>query len=242
MEIKLDSKVGEIVKINYKTAQIFDKNNIDFCCGGGISLEEACKKSNIDINKLVPELEALVTLNDPDSKYINSLELDELSDYIVKRHHSYVNENIPFLIQKLHRLCDVHGPNHMELFEITELFEGAANNLKNHMVKEETILFPLIKGLVAYKNNSANIESQASELNETINSLDEEHQIEGERFQKISQLSNGYTCPPDGCTTFQITYQTLKDFEDDLHRHIHLENNILFKKAQILQKELTKKV
>lgn len=242
MEIKLDSKVGEIVKTNFKTAQIFDKNNIDFCCGGGISLEEACKKSNTNINELIPELEALVTLNDPDSKYFNSLELDELSDYIVKRHHSYVRENITFLLQKLQKLCDVHGQNHPELFEIKDLFEGAAENLSNHMVKEETILFPLIKVLVANKNNSANIENQAGKLNETINSLDEEHQTEGVRFEKISTLTNNYTCPPDGCTTYQITFQTLKDFEQDLHRHIHLENNILFVKAQALEKELTKYV
>ncbi|NJO93132.1 MAG: DUF542 domain-containing protein, partial [Chloroflexia bacterium] len=142
MEIKLDSRVGDIVKANFKTAQIFDKNNIDFCCEGGISLEEACKKSEIDIEKLIPELEVVVMLNDPDSKYIDSLGLDELSDYIVKRHHTYVNENIPFLQQKLEKLCNVHGGNHPELHEIRELFEGAATNLKDHMNKEETTLFP----------------------------------------------------------------------------------------------------
>lgn len=238
MEIKLDSKVGDIVKTNFKTAQIFDKNNIDFCCGGGISLEEACQKSQTDINELIPELEALVLLNDPDSRYIDSLELDELCDYILKRHHTYVTENIPFLFQKLQKLCDVHGENHPELHKIKELFEGGAYYLKNHMVKEETILFPYIKVLVAYKVNRANFESKVSELNKTINSLNEEHQIEGERFQKISQLTNKYTCPPDGCNTYQVTFQTLKNFEQDLHRHIHLENNILFKKAIALEKEL----
>lgn len=242
MEIKFDTRIGDIVKTNFKTAQIFDKNNIDFCCGGGISLEEACKKSQTDISKLIPELEALVVLNDPDSKYIDSLGLNELCDYIEKRHHTYVNENIPFLLQKLQKLCDVHGENHKELHKIKELFEGAADNLKNHMIKEETILFPYIKVLVTYKNNHTKLENQVSELVETINSLDDEHQIEGERFEKISQLSNKYTCPPDGCNTYQVTFQTLKDFEQDLHRHIHLENNILFKKAINLEQELINKL
>jgi len=241
MEIKLDSKVGDIVKANFKTAQIFDKNNIDFCCGGGISLEAACRKSEIDVDKLIPELEALVVLNDPDSKYIDSLELDELSDYIIKRHHSYVNENVPFLLQKLEKLCNVHGENHPELFEIRELFEGAATNLKDHMNKEESILFPYIKELISLEDKQENLENQIGGLFETISSLEEEHQVEGARFEKISRLTNQYICPPDGCNTYKVTLQTLKDFEQDLHRHIHLENNILFKKALILEGKIIDK-
>ena len=238
MEINTNTRVGDIVKANFKTAQIFDKNKIDFCCGGGISLEEACKKSNIDIHQLVPELEALVSLSDPDSRYIDGLELNELCDYIEKRHHSYVSENIPFLQEKLQKLCDVHGEHHPELFEIKELFEGSAGNLSAHMKKEELILFPYIRKMVKFNKEALKLEGEFGEVSITIDMLDEEHKIEGERFEKISELSSSYTCPPDGCSTFQVTYQTLKDFEKDLHRHIHLENNILFKKAQILEAEL----
>ena len=241
MEINLDTRVGDIVKSNFKTAQVFDRNKIDFCCGGGISLEEACKKSNIDINKLVPELESLVTVNDPDSKYIDGLELNELCDYIEKRHHSYVNENIPFLQQKLQKLCNVHGDNHPELFEVKELFDSAAGNLSAHMKKEELILFPYIRKMVIYKNEGGITAGEFGEVDKTIKLMHEEHQTEGERFEKISELTSSYTCPPDGCGTYQVTYQTLKDFENDLHRHIHLENNILFKKALILEDELLNK-
>jgi len=239
MEININTSVGEIVKANFKTAQIFNKHNIDFCCGGGISLDEACKKSKVDINQLVPELEALVQLNDPDSKYIDALELNELCDYIEKRHHTYVNENIPFLQQKLHKLCDVHGANHTELFEVKELFDGAAQNLSAHMKKEELILFPYIRKMAKYKNEGGNL--KMGDAIATIDLLNEEHLTEGERFEKISALTSSYTCPPDGCGTYRVTYQTLKDFENDLHRHIHLENNILFKKALLLETELIKK-
>ena len=241
MEINIDTSVGEIVKANFKTAQIFDKNKIDFCCGGGISLDEACKKSNIDINQLVPELDALVKQSDPDSKYIDGLELNELCDYIEKRHHTYASENIPFLQQKLQKLCDVHGENHSELFEIKELFEGAAENLNVHMKKEEQILFPLIRKIAEQNNNELNGSFEAGELKLNIDLLDEEHHTEGERFEKISTLTSSYTCPPDGCGTYQVTYKTLKDFENDLHRHIHLENNILFKKVLILENKLINK-
>ena len=240
MEINTRTTVGEIVKANFKTAQIFEKNSIDFCCGGGISLDEACKKSGVDIAQVIPELEATVQLSDPDSKYIDELELNELCDYIEKRHHTYVNENIPFLQQKLQKLCDVHGSNHKELHEVKTQFDGAAENLSAHMKKEELILFPYIRKMVKFKNEGKNAKNKFGEAIQTINTMHEEHQTEGERFEKISQLTSSYTCPSDGCGTYQVTYQTLKEFEKDLHRHIHLENNILFKKALILENKLIK--
>ena len=238
MDINAKTSVGEIVKANFKTAQIFDKNKIDFCCGGGISLKEACNKSNVDVNQLVPELEAIVSLSDPDSKYIDGLELNELCDYIEKRHHTYVSENLPFLQVKLQKLCDVHGENHPELFEIKVLFDGASENLSAHMKKEEEILFPYICKMVKYKKEELNAIGEFGGAKNTIDLMHEEHTTEGERFEKISKLSASYTSPPDGCGTFLVTYQSLKDFENDLHRHIHLENNILFKKALFLEAEI----
>jgi regulator of cell morphogenesis and NO signaling len=240
MEITSDTRIGDIVKTNFKTAQVFDKNKIDFCCGGGISLAEACLKSNTDIDTLLNELEALVVRKDPDSIYIDSLALDELCDYIEKRHHAYVSENIPFLLQKLRKLCDVHGSNHPEVFDIKELFEAAAGNLSAHMKKEELILFPYIRKMTKYQTEKPNAKKEFGHIQNTIDLMEAEHQTEGMRFEKISLFSNTFTCPPDGCNTFQVTYQTLKDFEQDLHRHIHLENNILFKKAIVLENELIK--
>ena len=239
MEINSDTRVGDIVKVNFKTAQIFDKNKIDFCCNGGNSLAEACDKSNTDINKIIPELEVLVFVNDPDSYYIDGLSLDALCDYIEKRHHTYVRETIPFLQQKLQKLCDVHGENNQELFEIRTSFDEASDNLSAHMEKEELILFPYIRKMVTSQNGNISGGNEIGELRKTINSMEEEHQKKGERFERISRISNAYTCPPDGCNTFQVTYQTLKDFEQDLHRHIHLENNILFRKAVALENELS---
>ncbi len=231
MEIKLDTRIGDIVKANYKTAQLFDKNKIDFCCGGGITLREACIKSGTDMDTLLPELELMVTLNDPDSKYMDNMALDELCDYIEKRHHTYVNDNIPFLKQKLQKLSDVHGANHPELFEVEELFGIIAGNLTTHMQKEEIVVFPLIRKLVKLKKGESDFERVYEDVKKNIALLDDEHQAEGERFVKIAEITSSYTVPADGCTTYRITYQTLSDFEQDLHRHIHLENNILFVKA-----------
>jgi len=240
MNIDARTSVGDIVKANFKTAQIFERNNIDFCCGGGISLNEACKKSGINIEQLIPELVATIQLSDPDSRYIDELELNELCDYIEKRHHTYVIESIPFLQQKLQKLCDVHGENHSELSEVKALFDGAAENLGAHMKKEELILFPYIRKMVKFKKEGKTAKDEFGDAENTIDIMHEEHQTEGERFEKISKLTSSYTCPPDGCGTYQVTYKTLKEFENDLHRHIHLENNILFKKALLLESELLK--
>lgn len=236
MEIKSDVSVGEIVKANFKTAQLFEKHKIDFCCGGGISLSEACKKSDVDIHKLIPEIEALVQQNDPDSKYMDSLSLDALSDYIVKRHHSYVVETNPFIKQKLNKLCEVHGSHHPELFKIRELFGIMADNLTVHMQKEESILFPYILKMVRFKNEGVGDAKEFGNVMEPIDEMNREHLAEGERLVKIAALTNDYTTPPDGCNTYKVTFQTMKEFELDLHRHIHLESNILFKKAIEMEK------
>ena len=187
---------------------------------------------------MIPELESLVLLNDPDSKYIDGLELNDLCDYIEKRHHSYVIETIPFLQQKLQKLCDVHGENHRELHEIKVLFNGAAENLSAHMKKEELILFPYIHRMVEFNKEGLPENAEFGDLKKIIDEMNEEHQTEGERFEKISSLTSSYSCPPDGCGTYQVTFKTLGEFENDLHRHIHLENNILFKKAIILENKL----
>ncbi len=238
MDINTNTIVGDIVRSNFKTAQLFEKNNIDFCCGGGISVAEACKNANIDPKQLLPEIEQVLQVSDPDSRYIEELELDELANYIVKRHHSFVTENIPFLKQKLQKLCDVHGENHPELFEVNKLFCEAAGNLTMHMQKEEMILFPYVRNMVKQKQGGPKT-TQLGNVLGPIEVMNLEHQAEGERFEKMNSLTNNFTAPADGCNTYQVTFKTLQDFKQDLHRHIHLESNVLFKKAIELEKELT---
>jgi regulator of cell morphogenesis and NO signaling len=142
------------------------------------------------------------------------------------------------LQQKLEKLCQVHGESHPELLVVKKLFDEAAGNLSAHMKKEELILFPYIKKMVRFKKEQTEDKNKFGNASETIDLMEDEHQAEGTRFEQISKLTSNYTCPPDGCNTYKITYQTLHDFEQDLHRHIHLENNILFKKALELEKEL----
>jgi len=237
MKILSNSTVGEIVKLNFKTAPLFEANNIDFCCGGNKDIADACKEAGINPEQFITQLESLVAQKDPDSEYINNLGLDQLCSYIVKRHHAYVKENIPFIVKNLEKICQVHGEHHPELYTIKELFTRSAANLTMHMQKEEIMLFPYIQRLEsAKKTNSPLPMAQFGSVSNPIRMMVAEHQDEGERFDEISRLSNNYKLPEDACSTYEVTFNQLRDFETDLHRHIHLENNILFPKAIELEK------
>jgi len=237
MEIIENTTIGEYVAKDYRTAAIFSKYGIDFCCKGHRTIEEVCTKKKINEIHLVEELNAVLDTKNDSGIDFNSWPLDLLVDYIEKTHHRYVEVKTPVLLQFLDKLCTVHGSNHPELFEINELFKGCAGELAQHMKKEELILFPFIKKMIGATISHENIEPPFfGTVNNPITMMMEEHDAEGKRFRKIAALTNNYTTPEDACNTYRVTYAMLSDFEQDLHKHIHLESNILFPKAIALEK------
>lgn len=241
MEITVNNSVGEVVRANYNTARVFEKFKIDYCCGGEISIKEACNREKVDPDALLSQLEETMLHVNRNSRYLENLPPSGLCDYIVEIHHSYINETAPFLRQKLRKLCEVHGEHHPELFKVQEMFNEAAGNLATHMKKEELVLFPYIHKMVDLKSNGKYITDEPGSILSPIRAMLEEHQAEGDRFKTLSELTHQYRVPADGCNTYQITYKSLAEFESDLHRHIHLENNVLFPKSIELEKELTGK-
>lgn len=228
----LQQQIGQLVANDFRTAAVFSKYGIDFCCKGNKTLEEVCTKKHIDSDTLMHELEAV--LNSPSSTIIdfNSWPLDLLADYIQQKHHSYVEEKLPVILQFLNKLCQVHGERHPELLKIYYLFLGASKALASHMKKEELILFPFIKAMIKAKSEGYQVQLPSFQTVENpIDMMKNEHDNEGERFKQIAQLSSNYSVPEDGCTTYKVAYAMLEEFEQDLHMHIHLENNILFPKA-----------
>ncbi|MBD0850144.1 iron-sulfur cluster repair di-iron protein [Maribacter arenosus] len=239
MENTLKKNIGEIVAEDYRTAQIFKNHKIDFCCKGNRSIQEVADKNNLDADLLLKEIEGVQLQGDGGNTDFKSWPLDLLADYIEKKHHRYVAERIPVLQQYLNKLCQVHGERHPELFEITEHFNASAGELAMHMKKEELIVFPAVRKMVQANQTGTQMQPlHFGTIQNPIQVMMQEHDNEGERFRHIEALSNGYTPPADGCTTYNVTYSLLKEFEDDLHNHIHLENNILFPKAEILEKQL----
>ncbi len=239
MSINENSVVGQMVAANYKTADVFKKHGIDFCCGGNITISEAAEKYKAETKALLADLVAVTTQKDMESELLQKLTPDALIDHIIEQHHSFVRENIESIPPYLEKLADVHGTNHPELIEVHELFMGAAEALSQHLEAEEQILFPYIKEMVkALQKGEAPQKSQFGSVENPISTMHSDHDAEGERFRTISELTNGYLLPQDGCNTYRVGLAKLEAFENDLHRHIHLENNILFPKAVELEKKL----
>ena len=230
MENLAKIKVGEIVASNFKTSKVLTSYGIDFCCKGGITLEEACTNHEVSLDQVINELQdSFVT---EDIYGYEQMGLDDLIELIINVHHKYIESTTPALQVYLDKLCNVHGDRHPELFKIRNLFYDTSVALTAHMQKEESVLFPYIQKMVAAKKDGFVLSKpHFGDINNPISMMEEEHQTEGKRFGEISKLSNGYTCPADGCKTYWVAYAMLKEFEEDLHKHIHLENNILFPKA-----------
>ncbi|MEC3966389.1 iron-sulfur cluster repair di-iron protein [Flagellimonas halotolerans] len=232
MNDTLDKTIGQMVAEDYRTAQIFKNHKIDFCCKGNRTLQEVAEKKGLDLDSLVQELDTVQNQNQSDQPDFKTWPLDLLADYIEKKHHRYVEQQIPILKQYLTKLCKVHGERHPELHEIFEHFNASAGELAMHMKKEELVLFPWIRKMVSGPTNE---QPHFGTVKNPIKMMMEEHDNEGERFRKIAELSHDYTPPADACNTYRVAFSLLQEFEEDLHRHIHLENNILFPKAEILE-------
>lgn len=239
MNITDQNIIGEVVAQDYRTASVFKNYGIDFCCNGNRTIKDACESENVAINKLLEDLQLKLQENTNATVNYNSWPLDLMADYVEKKHHRYVEEKIQEITTFLNKIVRVHGERHPELIEIEKLFQETTGELTAHMKKEELILFPFIRNLVKAQNNKETIVPPAfGSVQNPVAMMMQDHDNEGIRFRKIASLSQNYTPPSDACNTYRVTYAMLKEFEEDLHLHIHLENNILFPKAIELEKTL----
>lgn len=242
MEFTPERTVAQCVTENIKASHIFKKYGIDFCCGGGISLKKACEKGGVDYNLLAGELQSLGNNEDRESDF-NNLPLDELIDHIIEKHHKYVEASIPLLLQYTAKVARVHGAGQPELLKVDELFQKVAGELASHLKKEELILFPFIKKMLKAKNEGISIEMpHFNTVENPIKMMESEHEEAGDIFKEIETLTDSYTPPAHACNTYRALFDKLQEFEEDLHEHIHLENNILHPKALKLEKELRNKI
>jgi regulator of cell morphogenesis and NO signaling len=227
-----DRAIGEIVADDYRTAKVFEKYGIDFCCGGKAALAATCTERGIELVTIMGELEALKSESGERSLNFATWDLPFLADYIVNVHHSYIKENNGQILDYANKIAAVHGAKHPEVIKIATIFDKIAIDLAPHLKEEEGVLFPIIKRVDATKKAGASPESEDIEkIDHLLKKLVHEHEEIGDAVHTIRQLAKDYSVPDDVCNTFMVTYQKLKEFEDDLHKHVHLENNILFLKA-----------
>jgi regulator of cell morphogenesis and NO signaling len=207
--------------------EVFTKYNIDYCCGGHRSLEDACRRIGLDPEKIKGEIvntaggSLLIRPENWTSTF--------LADYIIQNHHSYVKKAIPEVQALLDKVCDAHGNDCQELLQIRKHFLVLSDELTSHMEKEELILFPAIKRYETHNNSGHPL---AATIQSPLRAMEHEHTIAGDLVKEIRTLSNNYTPPDFACPTFRITYKKLQQFDNDLMKHIHLENNILFERIK----------
>ncbi|MGB1004018.1 MAG: iron-sulfur cluster repair di-iron protein [Salibacteraceae bacterium] len=228
--------VAQIVTKNIKTADVFKKYGIDFCCGGNVNLAKVCDRKGVNLQDIETDLEKSFSTSTSSHDYA-SWDLGFLIDFIVNTHHQYVVNNVGLMLQYTNRVAEVHGNGHPEVIRINQLAHALVNELQPHLQKEEQILFPHIKKLVGLKSEGKKIEQKFVES--PIAVMHQEHDAAGDIIKEIAQLSNNFTPPEGACNTYRAMYSKLEEFQNDLFQHIHLENNILFPKAILLEEELS---
>ncbi|HWI89822.1 MAG TPA: iron-sulfur cluster repair di-iron protein [Flavisolibacter sp.] len=232
--------VGQIAAKDIRKAEVFRKLGIDFCCGGKKSLKQACEEKGLDLEAVES---ALTNANEAPkvSENYDRWNPDFLADYIFNKHHQYYYDEAPIIAELLTKVVDHHGERFPELEEVYRLYVTLVQELNSHFAKEEKVLFPFIKTLVQAKQtgNTQQLQSQFS-LSGPIQMMEVDHDAAGDILGGLSEVTNNYTAPAGACNSFQFLYRKLKELDEDLHQHIHLENNILFPKALSLEKELRK--
>ena len=220
-----DTLVKDIVNELPKTSDVFKKNRIDFCCGGNIPLSQACEQNALNMDALLEELQVVYEKSEPADKDLEvwtKSDSNTIIDHVISQYHRVSEEELTALSPYVTKVSRVHGDNHPELLKVYELFYEFKKELLEHMVKEEAIVFPLIKQLA---DNTAPNREEAIEM---IVELEKEHDHAGEILRQIRAVTSDFALPLDACGTYRLVYKRLEDLESLTFMHVHLENNILF--------------
>lgn len=228
-----DRRIGELVAEDERRAAVFAKHGLDFCCGGGRTVGEACEEMGVDYDVVAADLDEL---DGPPTPAAAEWTLGELVDLLVSVHHARARENLPLLRELSARADTVHGDRHAELREVRELVESLSAEMERHMAAEEQTLFPTIERLLMADRRDGGVEARI-ELASSIDVLEGEHDRVGGVMRRLRAVTGDFQPPPDVCATYRTLYGMLAQFEADLYRHVHLENNVLFPRALALAGE-----
>lgn len=229
-----NDKIGDIVVKLPKASEVFKTFKIDFCCGGNRPLIEAINENGLNEEEILAKLqelyESVQELKSKDTDWAKA-SFSDLIDHIVNTHHSYLNQELPKLSELTRKIYRVHGEGHSELSDVYKLFHTLKMELEQHLIKEEEIVFPLIK---QYEANPSD-ELLEKTIN-AINELEDEHEEAGTILKKLRKITDDYTVPSDGCQSYDLTFKGLELLESDVFQHVHLENNIMFPRLMALRK------
>jgi regulator of cell morphogenesis and NO signaling len=235
MEVTPTSTVRDMVTADFRAAAVFHGYGIDFCCGGRKTLEEACRERSLCLDEVLREVGKACRLADSSQPQYADLDTEALIAHIVDVHHEYVRRAMPALVAHVHKVAKAHGTTHPELLDVALVFDSVVREMTLHMGKEEGVLFPYISRAVqAAEAGGEPPVAPFGSVDNPIRMMEEEHESAGSAMALIRELTDDFTPPDDACTTYRICLQELAAFERDLHEHVHLENNILFPRAQAM--------
>ncbi len=232
MDFNSETKLKDIALANPAARQVLEDTGLDYCCGGGKSLHEACHQANVSPEQVLNRLRETAQDIGPEDLNWLAAPLCELTRHIREKHHRYVREAIPRTRALSDKVIAKHGGNHAELANIGKLFAEVGREMIMHMQKEEQILFPYIDAIERAVIANGSVEPPFFQtVKNPIHAMMQEHDAAGHLVRQIRVMTSEYTPPADACTSFRALYEALREFEADLHQHVHLENNVLFPRA-----------
>lgn len=237
MTMNSATTVRELVTQMPEATRVFEKFKIDYCCHGNTPLDKACEIAGVDLREIEQELKHIGTAAQMQATDFNDMTLPVLIDHIVHKHHVFTRDELVRLDALMQKVVSVHGDNHPELREASIFLRRLSDELDPHMLKEERVLFPYIVQL----DRTAMLKASApfapfGTVNNPVRMMMMEHEAAGEILRELRRVTSDYAIPPDVCISYKTLYEALETLEQDLHQHIHLENNILFPKAIDLER------
>jgi regulator of cell morphogenesis and NO signaling len=218
MNITPESRVGEIAAHHPMSTRVFDRHGIDFCCGGGIALRQACDRRGLDTPQILAEIEAATSSDDASLDRWDEASVEDLIHHIVDAYHVPLREELPRLELMAQKVVRVHGDKDPERFaSLLETFLQLQSELEDHLQREEEVLFPAIL-------------QHAARSSIAIEPFVDDHSAAGQALARLRELTDGYRAPAKACNTWRALWHGLEELEKSLHHHIHLENNVLFPK------------
>lgn len=229
--------LASIVSKSSASVPVLEKYSLDFCCNGKRTLEEACNSKGLSVNEIAAELTAQMQPKAANQLPFEEMTAEQMISYILIHHHFYVKQSMPQIVFHVEKVANKHGDRFPYMIEVLELFREIQEEMTAHMHKEEVILFPRIKELELLISQGDQNEAARIAIAGPISVMMAEHDHAGNLLYKIRELTNNYEAPDGACTTFKVSLNELKEFEEDLHKHVHLENNHLFIKAMDMMEQ-----
>ncbi|HKK20406.1 MAG TPA: iron-sulfur cluster repair di-iron protein [candidate division Zixibacteria bacterium] len=237
MTIQPETSIGELVADRPELGTVFEQMGIDYCCGGKRNLTEVCRDAEISVESLIARLEAAKAADRSRTEIDPSkLSLSELIDHIVTTHHDYLRKTLPQLNKMVAKVAEAHGERNPKMTELPAVMAGFIGEIMSHMMKEEGMLFPAICQI---EQSPAETRLPFGSVANPIGVMESEHESAGRALEQFRTLTDNYTVPDWGCNTYRSLVHELSVLEQDMHQHIHKENNILFPKAIALEESLS---